>query len=114
MHELSLAQAMVQEIEAALAKEHATALLSINIKIGALSGVEKEAFAFAFPIVAEGTLLAGADLLFEEVPAAVTCRDCGKVSSPDVHFLQCAHCASINVDIVGGREFMIQSLEIET
>jgi len=114
MHELSLAQAMVEEVEKVLTKEGATKVISLTVMIGALSGVEKEAFAFAFPVVAEDTRLEQAELLFNEVPAQVKCRDCQQLSGSDIYFLQCEHCESINVEIVGGREFMIQSMEIES
>ena len=114
MHELSLAQAMVEEVEKVLIKEGATKVISLTITIGALSGVEKEALDFAFPVVAEGTPLEDAVLLFDEVPAKVKCRDCHQLSGSDRYFLQCEHCESINVEIVSGREFMIKSMEIET
>ena len=113
MHELSLADSMVREIEEILEKENAKKVISVTVSMGKFSGVEKEPFEFAFPIVAEGTLLEGSLLIIEIVPGTVECDDCKAVTELEVPFAKCEKCDSRNVKFIKGRDFLIKSLEIE-
>ena len=112
MHELSLATEMVRTVEDVLRKEGAGEVVSIYVSVGALSGVEREPLEFCFPIAAEGTPLAGARLVIEEVPIAVRCGECEKDSQPEYPMIECVECGSPNVEITAGREFVIKSLEV--
>ena len=113
MHELSLAEALVEQVNNILAEQQAARVHSITLIMGELSGVERDAFEFAFPVAVENTCLEGATLHIQERKAVVKCHDCGRESTPDIPFIQCRHCGSRNVDIVSGREFAIQTMEIE-
>ena len=113
MHELSLADAMVHEVEAIIKKEGAEKVYSITVEMGKLSGVEKDPFEFAFPIVAEGTKLEGAKLIIEETPVVIECEDCHAKTELDIPFAKCSSCDSRNVKYISGKEFLIKSLEIE-
>ena len=111
MHELSLASTMVEQIEELMRSHGIKQLDKVTVTIGALSGVDCEAFEFAFPIAVEKTLLEGAALSIVFQPVEVTCRDCATRSSPDPLYLRCQTCGSNAVDVVSGRDLMIQSLE---
>ncbi|MBF0137092.1 MAG: hydrogenase maturation nickel metallochaperone HypA [Magnetococcus sp. DMHC-1] len=114
MHELSLATALVEQIREIMAREKAEKLLSVTVAMGALSGVEREAFGFCFPLVIEGSSLAGAELRIEEVPIRLHCLECGQESQPaEVYLLSCSVCASSRVEILAGRDFVIRSLEVQ-
>lgn len=114
MHELSMAQALVDQVEQLRVRENADQVISITVNIGALSGVEREAFEFAFPFAVEGTALAGAALVIEETPAEIVCETCGVRSRPDLPLIGffCAQCGSGRVRITAGRDFVIQSLQL--
>ena len=113
MHELSLATALVEQVQRVCEAEQASAVVSIRLRMGALSGVNRESFAFCFPLVAEGTCAAEAKLAVEDVPAEITCDDCRKRSAPGKMFLTCGSCGSNNVRVTGGREFEIVSVELK-
>ena len=74
MHELSIADAVVR---IACAHADGRRIETVEIKIGHLRQVVPDSLAFAFTLVAEGTLAEGAELVMEEVPAAGICRVCG-------------------------------------
>ena len=112
MHELSIAQALVEQVEAIAAKEQATRVARVVLTVGALSGADPEALRGAFPLVAEGTLADGAELVVEPVPARVRCRACGHESSAGDYFIGCAQCSSRDVELISGRELNIKSIEI--
>ena len=67
MHELAIAQSVV-----AIADRHASGrrVASVQLKVGHLRQVVPSALTFAFQLVAEGTVLEGAELEIEVVPAA--------------------------------------------
>jgi len=113
MHELSMATALVEQVEEIARREGAARIIRIEVSIGALSGVDPGAFAFAFPIAAEGSLAEGAVLDMEEVPLVVECRACGASTKPEYPIVLCAACASGDVAIVSGEEFRIIAMEVE-
>ncbi len=112
MHELSLAQSLVEDIVAAARREGADRIVRVRMAIGALSGVDADAFEFAFPVAAEGSPAAGAELVIREVALSVRCRDCGATSSPDPLLCRCEACGSSAVDVEAGRELKVEALEI--
>ncbi len=113
MHELSLACSLIEEAEKVLTVENAARATRVTVGIGKLSGIEIGAFEFAFPMAASGTRLADAELVINDLPITVRCRACEKESSPEFPRCTCTHCESDDVELVNGREFNIQSMEIE-
>jgi len=104
---------LVEQVEAIRLREKADAVVSVTVTIGALSGVDRESFAFAFPLAVEGTPLAETKLQIVEMPLKVTCSDCGRESRPDVTSPHCTACGSVNSRITAGREFLIQAVELQ-
>ena len=112
MHELSLAQALVDQVDDVLEGEGGGKVASVTVEIGAMSGVERDAFEFAFPLATEGTAMDGAKLIVCEVPLRIKCRSCGKESSPTPPMLLCSHCQSLDYEVLDGRDFLLKSLEV--
>jgi hydrogenase nickel incorporation protein HypA/HybF len=112
MHELSIAQALVEQVEAVAAKEQASRVARVSIVVGALSGVDPEALRAAFPLVAEGTVAGGAELEIEQVAARVSCRVCGRESAAEGFFMVCGACGSKDVELSAGRELNFKSVEL--
>ena len=65
MHELSVAQAVIDEITAKLG---AAEVVSVRLAVGKRSGVVVDAIRFCFDLVTEGTSLQGASLVVDEPP----------------------------------------------
>lgn len=113
MHELSLAEDLIEQLTQAAASEQALRVKRVTVTIGKYSGVEPDAFEFAFPFAAEGTVVEGAELVIQELPITVECRICHATSHPEPTQLACSKCHSDDVELKGGREFLIQSAELE-
>lgn len=113
MHELSLATALIGELEGILRREGARRVCSVTVEIGALSGVEADPMAFVFPMAAEGTCADGAKLLIEERALELHCRACEQDSVPEEPFPICLDCGSTDVEVLAGRDFMIRRVEVE-
>lgn len=99
--------------EEAARRGHAT-IAAIHIRLGALSGVVKQALASAYDLAREGTSLAECELIVEEVPIVVHCRRCAKSVAASIQALCCPVCGGSDVDVVSGRELEVSGLEIVT
>ena len=113
MHELSLATSLVEQISQIMEKEGASVLHAITLRIGKFSGVEREAFEFAFPIAAEGTPAEKAQLIIEVTDMRLKCRACGADTVRDMPLAKCGKCGSLDVEVLSGREFTIKSMDVE-
>ncbi len=112
MHELSLAVDLVEQLCEVLEREKATRVMEINVVIGAMSGVERVPFEFAFPQAAMDTPLEGAELNIEMVPLVLKCSECNRETETEDLVMICPVCGSLSVEIVQGKEFMIKSMEV--
>jgi hydrogenase nickel incorporation protein HypA/HybF len=113
MHELSVTQGIMQIVEAEAKKNNVNRVLSIKLMVGQLSGVMPQLIQDYFELVAEGTVVQGAKLIIERVPASIECSECGEISPIDRMKLRCPKCDGIEVKIVTGKEFYIDSMEVE-
>lgn len=117
MHELSVARALLRQVER-VAHTHGVdaasgAVRGVNLRVGALSGIEPDLLARAFPEVARGGLAQGAALSIEMVPVRVRCDDCGAESAVAANRLVCPVCASARTRLVAGDELLLVSLDLE-
>ena len=113
MHEQSIVESLL-----ALALEHAekakaTKISRINVVIGELSGVVEEAMDFYFNFLRKDTIAAEASLAFTRVPAKLRCRKCNIEFVAENLDFRCPNCKEQQVEIIGGRELYIESLEVE-
>jgi hydrogenase nickel incorporation protein HypA/HybF len=110
MHELSIAEAVVR-----IAIDHAAGrrVTRVELKVGHLRQVVPSALEFAFELVAEGTLLDGAELAIEQVPAAGLCRRCGTETVLASFPLLCAGCGSADLELLRGEELLVDALVLD-
>jgi hydrogenase nickel incorporation protein HypA/HybF len=110
MHELSIAEGIV-----AIAERHARGrtVTKVEVRVGHLRQVVPAALEFAFELVAKGTVLDGAELELENVPARGRCRDCGAETTMSGFPLACSACGGLDMEILAGEELEVESLEVE-
>jgi len=111
MHELAIAESVVR-----IVCDHAgdRRVTNVELKVGHLRQVVPDALAFAFELVAQGTVAEGAALEIEEVPAAGRCRACGSETVMTGFPLQCAACGGLDVALERGEELLVDALELES
>jgi hydrogenase nickel incorporation protein HypA/HybF len=113
MHELSIAAAVAERAEE-VAREHgADSVEAVRLRVGELAGVVPDALRFSFGLVAQGTAVAGAELVIEEVPATARCGGCEErfaVGSPPR--LWCARCDRGAVELLSGRELELTEVRL--
>ncbi|MCL6599578.1 hydrogenase maturation nickel metallochaperone HypA [Alicyclobacillus macrosporangiidus] len=112
MHELSIAQSLVELAIEAAADAGIKPVKAVHLKLGTLSGVVKESLEFSFDIVTEGTPLEGARLVIEEVPVKVFCPDCREAHVlPEPFPMRCPVCGVKTGQVLEGREIELYALE---
>ncbi len=112
MHELAVAQSLLEIVEQELRPYRGARVKRIHLRIGKLSAVVPDALRFAFDVVSQGGAVQGATLEIEEVPVVIRCHQCKKDFTLEEPFLTCPQCAGIDVEMMAGRELEISSMEI--
>lgn len=114
MHELSVAQSLVELVEAAPGIEDAKSVKAVHLVVGALSCVSPRALEFCFELASRGSVLEGAQLRFRRQPVVIHCAPCAQdVELPGIQSFRCPQCGTLSRDVRQGRELEIASLEIE-
>jgi hydrogenase nickel incorporation protein HypA/HybF len=112
MHELSVCQALVQQLESISAANGGGAVELIRLRVGPLSGVEAELLRRAFPLAAAGSIADGAELVIEAAPVTVQCNACGARTEAKPNRMLCGACNSFRVRTVSGDEMLLESVEL--
>lgn len=114
MHELSIAENIVELAVASARSAGAERVVSVKLNVGPLAGIDPGALLFSYDIAAQGTLLHGSRLDIVDVPLVVWCAHClAEVEVASVQRLRCPTCGTPCGEIRRGRELDIESLEIE-
>ncbi|MCX4744462.1 hydrogenase maturation nickel metallochaperone HypA [Kitasatospora sp. NBC_01287] len=108
MHEMSIAVAVVEQVEQAAREHGAVAVEAVRLQVGELAGVVPDALDFCFSLACADTVLAGAELTVEAVPARARCAACATEWAvgmpPD---LCCPRCPGVAGELLTGRELQI-------
>ena len=111
MHELSIA-VQIAEVAEAEAGRYAERAIAVHLKLGALSGVVREALVSAWELARANTLLEDAELVIEDVPARGQCPVCGgERAICSIQQVCCAECGQPMMKLVCGRELDVVALE---
>ncbi len=113
MHELSVCQALVGQVEAIARRESAARVTTIHLAIGPLSGVEAELLRRAWPLAAGATIAADAELIIEQAAVRVACSVCGAETEAKANRLLCGECGEWRTRLVSGDEMLLTRLELE-
>lgn len=114
MHELSIAMSIIELAEEEAERQGGAQVVAVHLKLGALSGVVKDALQGAFEMACEDTSLKGARLIIEDVPVLIFCAKCQvRRSLSSVQLFCCEECGTPSADVVQGKELEVVALEIE-
>ncbi len=113
MHELSVAQSIVDIIHQYVPVDDRPRVRTVQIKIGAMAGVVVESLAFCFEAVTAKTLLASAKLAIDIVPFSIKCRKCGNTTFSEEGIVLCATCGSGDTEVLGGTEMQVTTIAVD-
>jgi hydrogenase nickel incorporation protein HypA/HybF len=112
VHELSIATAIIERAGELARADGTDTVSAVTVRVGELAGVVPDALDFAFEVARDGTALASARLVVEQVPAQAWCGECAEefaVGMPP--FFWCPRCDRPSSDLRSGRELEITGIE---
>lgn len=113
MHELSLALSLLDEVGAVAAREGATRVASVHLRIGRMSGIVRDALLFSWDLARADTVACDATLVIDDVAVAVWCPGCdAERPVRDGEGLTCSQCGAVAPTIVRGRELELVAMEV--
>lgn len=128
MHELSLAQSLLDQLLELAGEHKATRVNRVAITIGPFSGIVRDSFEFGFNILKESEAVTkGADLVVETPDPMYVCTNCRKISAipfarlDDASALslagfipkKCPWCGQDALSPEGGTELILNQVEME-
>jgi hydrogenase nickel incorporation protein HypA/HybF len=115
MHELSIAEGIVDIVAEASHKQGDARITAVHLRLGALAGVVEEALRFSFEVAAAGTAAEKAELRIERVPVTVYCPLCQMERIlPGPQPVSCPECGTPTPRVIAGTELEVVALEVES
>src|SRR6185295_1882516 len=113
MHELSIAMSIIEGAYREAMIRGGAQVHAVHLKLGALSGVVKDALLFSYDLACEGTALEGSTLIIEEVPVVVYCATCNAERTLDsIQKFCCPACGTLTPEVISGKQLELSAIEI--
>lgn len=113
MHELSIAQRLIELALEHLESHPGSRVGRLHVRLGAWSCLQPHALRSSFEMAACGSPLEGAELEIELVPLSVYCDRCNQdVETRSLQALICPECGSASNAVRGGRELDLEWIEL--
>ena len=113
MHELAITESILNIARKAAEEHHVSRIREIRLKLGEYSGVVPSCVQYYFDVISRGTPAEGACLLMERIPLVMRCRGCGWEGTVDKLHIHCHSCGGTDLEMIHGREFYVESLEVD-
>ncbi len=113
MHELSVTESLLDITLEHAHKANAERVLTINLVIGELTSFAGESIQFYFDMLSKETEAENASLSVSRIPARARCQACKGEFNPGGMNWSCPACGGPAEEILAGREFYVESIEVE-
>jgi hydrogenase nickel incorporation protein HypA/HybF len=113
MHEMALAESMLEIVEAAARKHGASRVSAVRLEIGTLSHVAVDALRFCFDAVTRGSLAEGAALDIDATPGEAWCMPCGERVAIAQLGNPCPRCGGYQLTVTAGDAMRVKDIAID-
>jgi hydrogenase nickel incorporation protein HypA/HybF len=113
VHELGIAQALVEQVERVRLAHDGRPVMAVGVRIGSWRLVVKESLEFYYEAITRGTALEGSRLEVETVEATARCRHCAQEFPVEAPVLVCPRCGHPGAELLTGEELDLVSVELE-
>lgn len=110
MHELSIADSILDLIELQIGRAHA--LAQVELCVGPLSGVSADSLEFCFSTIASQRGFGNPILHIQRTRIHIHCLECQTDYKVDEMMSPCPHCSSWNRTILSGDELQLVSASL--
>jgi len=115
MHELSIAQHLVQVVESHAREAEADRVVAVDLRLGAQSHVDADSLRFHFDLLTrdDGSLAQGAEIRVRRVPMRLRCGSCGTDYAPEGADYRCPDCGEVGELQDVGDDLILEAIEVE-
>lgn len=113
MHELGIAQEMLQIALDYAAKSNATRITQFSVTMSAFADESEDSLRFHFDHLTRGTMAEGARVDICRVPVPAKCLECEHDFAWTIDTLACPQCSSARIRALPQDEFKLTSIEVE-
>lgn len=120
MHELSMAQGIINAVLDTAEENNATEVNEVTVEVGRLAMINPEQLQFILGVLVENTIMEDANINFEEIPAEIKCYDCdfhgNAILDDSDHYapiVRCPECDSLDVETLNGKDIVVKNIVIE-
>jgi hydrogenase nickel incorporation protein HypA/HybF len=111
VHELGLCSSIVDAIERRAGDRR---VRQVKVRVGRLHHVHPEAFDQSFAVAAMGTVAEEASAELVLLPVRGRCPACGAEWDAEDIPIVCPKCDELGVELIGGDELILESVEYRT
>jgi hydrogenase nickel incorporation protein HypA/HybF len=114
MHELPATQDILATALETARSAGAARIMAVDVVIGDLTSMVDDSVQFYFDVLSRGTAAAGAQLRVRRIAARASCAGCGAQYEVTPPLSPCCEsCGSLCISVSGGREFFIESIQVD-
>jgi hydrogenase nickel incorporation protein HypA/HybF len=114
MHELSIAESILEAVRKELVSHPGAHPVRVGLRIGEFTAVDVDSLTFCFEAVLAGTDWGGLQLDARVCPQRRRCNDCGNEFAVVAYVASCPACESSKTTLTSGDELDFDYLEVET
>lgn len=120
MHELSMAQGIINAVIDTAESNNATEVTEVGIEIGRLAMINPEQLRFMLSVLVENTIVEDADIKIEEILVEIDCPECkfkgvAELDDKDHYapIVECPKCGNKRISILNGKDCVVKNIVIE-
>lgn len=115
MHELAIAQHLVQVVESHAREAEADRVVAVDLKLGSQSHVDDDSLRFHFDLLTQddGSLAQGAEIRVRRVPMRLRCATCEADYTPEGADYRCPACGEVGQLQDVGDDLVLEAIEVE-
>jgi hydrogenase nickel incorporation protein HypA/HybF len=113
MHELSIANSILDTVRAEAARRPGARPTKVGLRVGELAGVDPESLDFCFTVLVSGTECAPLALEIETRARRQRCPRCERTFQVTDFDISCPECGNLETICIGGDELEVAYLELE-
>jgi len=113
MHEMSIAQSIIEIVNDTLTDAEKNKLKEIVVEIGELVAVVPDSLQFCFETIVADSVYNKALMTINIIPLKIKCNNCNIESKIERYSFLCPECESTHINVLSGEELNIRYLEVE-
>lgn len=113
MHELPITQNIIKIAEEHARRANARRVTRVNLVVGDYSGFIGDSIQMYFDIISKGTVVEGATIEIKHVKPKLRCESCNQLFERKPFSFECPLCKGQGVPSEVGKEFYIDTIEVE-